>query len=109
MSKQAIRSLCALIGVAMLAQITNNPAAAAVGPQFKRWEELTAIITNKSIQARLFNYWPVDRIARNADGTYSVSAGRCTLVVAIVHSPLESHIAGDTPITDITIGDVQCR
>ncbi|HEX8483098.1 MAG TPA: hypothetical protein VF650_14470 [Allosphingosinicella sp.] len=69
------------------------PAAAALPPQYQRAAEFRAVIADASV-AGAFGSAPVERIEFVRPDLYRVSAGRCSLEVAIVSLPTPAGVAG---------------
>ncbi len=77
----------------LLALGLAGPAAAALPPQYQRAAEFRALIADARV-AGAFGSTPVERIEYVGPDLYRVSAGRCSLEVAIVDLPAPSGVAG---------------
>ena len=70
-----------------------SPAIAALAPNYQRMAELQRILEHPGV-AGAFGGTPIDRIEFVRPDLYRVTAGRCTLSVAIVGLPMPANMVG---------------
>ncbi|WP_284734631.1 hypothetical protein [Sphingosinicella terrae] len=72
-----------LLTLPALAALAGAPLAAALPPQHQRLAELRAVLADPAV-AQALGTTPIDRIEHAGPDLYRVSAGPCTIEVAIV-------------------------
>lgn len=83
-------------------------AQAALPPQSQRQRELQLIISSAEVEAALGSR-PIDSISTIGDDTYTITAGACSLVVAIVDAPEPAMLRWVSPgPVRLEIGKLSC-
>ena len=73
--------------------LCSATAMAALPPQYQRLAELRAIL-NDSRVVGAFTSRPIDKIERIAEDLYRLTAGTCTMDVAIKDNPSRAGVVG---------------
>ena len=73
--------------------LCSATAMAALPPQYQRLAELRAIL-NDSRVVGAFTSHPIDKIERIAEDLYRLTAGTCTMDVAIKDDPSRAGVVG---------------
>jgi hypothetical protein len=73
--------------------LCSATAMAALPPQYQRLAELRAIL-NDSRVVGAFTSGPIDKIERIAEDLYRLTAGTCTMDVAIKDNPSRVNVVG---------------
>jgi hypothetical protein len=88
----------------------TTPGSAMKDPMYVRLDEIF-VAADKAVDALASRHRPglIDRIGRMKDGTYRISAGRCSVAVALTYPPTESDCEGCwvKPKASL-VGEVQC-
>jgi hypothetical protein len=73
--------------------LCSATAMAALPPQYQRLAELRAILDDSRVVGA-FTSRPIDKIERIAEDLYRLTAGPCTMDVAIKDSPSRANVVG---------------
>ena len=84
-----------VLGLASAAWVVlcSATAMAALPPQYQRLAELRAILDDSKVVGA-FAGRPIDKIERIADDLYRLTAGTCTMDVAIKDNPSRVNVVG---------------
>ena len=83
-------------------------AQAALPPHSQRQRELQLIISSAEVEAALGSR-PIDSISTIGDDTYTITAGACSLIVAIVDAPEPAMLRWVSPgLVRLEIGKLSC-
>ena len=72
--------------------LCSAPAMAALPPQYQRLAELRAILDDSRVVGAFSR--PIDKIERIAEDLYRLTAGTCTMDVAIKDNPSRAGVVG---------------
>jgi hypothetical protein len=73
--------------------LCSATAMAALPPQYQRLAELRAILDDSRVVGA-FTSGPIDKIERIAEDLYRLTAGTCTMDVAIKDNPSRVNVVG---------------
>jgi hypothetical protein len=84
-----------VLGLASAASVVlfSATAMAALPPQYQRLAELRAILDDSRVVGA-FTSHPIDKIERIAEDLYRLTAGPCTMDVAIKDNPSRVNVVG---------------
>lgn len=102
----ALVALCALAAVVWTVQ-----SRAALPPQYDRWHEFAAVLSDSSIPNKLRDL--TDRIERVGEGSYRVYGGKCFVPVSLSRrmatGPQGQPIIGPSIVSVAAVGALRCE
>jgi hypothetical protein len=87
--------------------LCSATAMAALPPQYQRLAELRAILDDSRVVGA-FTSGPIDKIERIAEDLYRLTAGKCTMDVAIKDNPSRVNVVGPRSFF-IDPGQMACK
>jgi hypothetical protein len=104
----AVAALCA----AALAGLWSVRSEAALPPQYDRWNEFAAVVSDNAIPQKLGIYSPAERIERVGDLSYRVYGSKCFVPVTLSRraptGPQGQAVIGASVVSVASVGEVQC-
>ena len=103
----------AALGAAALAGLWSVRSEAALPPQYDRWNEFAAVLSENTIPQKLGTYSPTERIERVGDLSYRVYGGKCHVPVTLAKraptGPQGQPMVGASVISIASVGEPRCE
>jgi hypothetical protein len=102
----------AAMGATALVAIWSAGSQAALPPQYDRWNEFAAVVSDNAIAQKLGVYSPAERIERVGDLSYRVYGGQCFVPVTLARraptGPQGQVIIGGSVVSIAEVGAARC-
>ena len=103
----------AALGAVALAGLWSARSEAALPPQYDRWNEFAAVLSDNTIPQKLGTYSLAERIQRVGELSYRIYGGKCFVPVTLAKraptGPQGQPMVGASVISIANVGEPHCE